>query len=152
MAILDWTGISVPFRIENGSVAKSKSLIGVKYIDSPHISESIRTIIKTNLGEWITKKHIGNKFRKVVFDLFTDDFDVYIQHNLAQSIETEDNRVKIIGLSIERFPDDNLIKISVKWDINPDILSEFSNPNSDGYTTTVDIPVGDYYVSKGGEQ
>lgn len=139
--ILDWTGISTPFRIENGSVAKSKSVLNSKDGRSDHISESINMIISTVLGEWITRDQIGTMFRSVVFNLFTDEFDTYIKYNLIKAVESQDNRVKITEITINRFPKDGLIKVSVKWDINPDIIQNFSNPND--YETTVDVVISD---------
>lgn len=138
MAILDWTGISTPFRIENGSVAKSKSVLNSKYGDSPHIEESIRTIIRTQLGEWLTKNHIGTKFRNLVFSNFDSDFDTYIEHNLVQALEEQDKRVLVTELTIERYEEQNLIKVIVKWDINPEIVQNYVNENG-GYTTVEDV-------------
>lgn len=139
MAILDWTGISQPFRIENGSVAKSKSVLNSKYGDSPHIEESIRLIIRTQVGEWLTRGYIGSEFRSIVFSLFSDDFDTYIETKLVQAIEAQDKRVKITELTIERYPDENLIKVVVKWDINPEIVQNYINESGD-YVTEVEIP------------
>ena len=125
--ILDWTGISAPFRIENGSVAKSRSVLNSKYGDSPHIEESIRTIVKTHLGEWLTRDYIGTEFRSIVFSTFSSDFDTYIIYKLTNAIEEQDKRVKITELTIERYADQNLIKVVVKWDINPDIVKNYTN-------------------------
>lgn len=139
--LLDWTGISYPFRIENGSIAKSKSILNSKDGTSQHIGESIKTIVNTFLGEWITKSNIGTKFRSIVFNTFNSDFDTYIIHNLTNAIETQDKRVKISDLNIERHSEENLIKIIVKWDINPDIVKNYIN--ADGYITFVDININD---------
>lgn len=137
--IFDWTGISAPFRIENGSVAKSTSVLNSKYGDSPHIEESIRTIIKTFIGEWFTKNHIGTKFRSLVFNTFNKDFDTYIEYNLTNAIEEEDHRVKITELTVIRDEEHNMIKVVVKWDINPEVVQNYMNNNGDGYITEVEI-------------
>lgn len=127
---INWCGISIPFRIENGSVVKSKSYLNSKHEESKHIEESIRLIVNTNLGDFVTKNHIGNKFRKVVFDLFSDDFDAYIRHNLIKHIEEEDYRVKINDIIIERDIPNNMIKIKVEWDINQEIVNDISDANN----------------------
>lgn len=127
---INWCGISTPFRIENGSVVKSKSYLNSKHEESKHIEESIRLIVNTNLGDFVTKNHIGNKFRKVVFDLFSDDFDAYIRHNLIKHIEEEDYRVKINDIIIERDIPNNMIKIKVEWDINQEIVNDISDVNN----------------------
>lgn len=138
MAIFDWTGISSPFRIENGSVAKSTSVLNSKDGTSPHIEESIRTIIKTHFGEFITKNHIGSKFRNIVFDSMESDFESYITTNLIRALEQEDTRIVVNELTIERYPDKSGIKIVVTWDINPDIVENYYNENGD-YTTEIDF-------------
>lgn len=95
MNVLNWTGISMPFRIENGSVAKSSSIINSKSDESPHIEESIFLIVRTIAGEWLTKTYLGSDFRSVVFSLFTSDFDNYIRYNLKKVIEEQNKRVII---------------------------------------------------------
>lgn len=140
MAIFNWTGISAPFRIENGSVAKSTSVLNSKDGRSPHIEESIRTIIKTHFGEFITKSHIGSKFRNIVFDSMETDFESYITTNLIRALEDEDPRIIVNDLTIERYPEDALVKIVVVWDINPDIVENYYNENGD-YTTEIDFEI-----------
>lgn len=156
MAILDWTGISVPFRIENGSVARSKSTLVSKSGESPHIAESIRTIIKTMVGEWLTQSYIGSEFRSIVFNLFETDFDTYIEYKLKEAVEEQDERVIVTDIEILRDYDKNKVTVKVYWDINPDIVSNFSNPNGlSGYSTDVDLPTMDAYndtqIEEGGE-
>lgn len=141
MNVLDWTGISYPFRIENGSVAKSKSVLNPKDGKSDHINESIEQIVTTTFGEWITKNNIGTKFRKLSFNLFSFDFDSYIIYNLTECIETQDKRVKIISIKIDRIKEQSMIAISVKWDINKDIVKTYAETNP--ITTVVEINVGD---------
>lgn len=156
MAILDWTGISAPFRIENGSVARSKSTLVSKSGESPHIAESIRTIIKTIVGEWLTQSYIGSEFRSIVFNLFETDFDTYIEYKLKEAVEEQDERVIVTDIEILRDYDKNKVTVKVYWDINPDIVSNFSNPNGlGGYSTDVDLPTTDAYndtqIEEGGE-
>lgn len=122
MAILEWTGISYPFRIENGSVATSQSIVGSKDGASEHIGESIKQIVTTTIGEWITKGDIGSKFRKMTFNLFSDDFDAYIIFNLKDAIETQDPRIKVADINIERLKQENTLKVKVSWDISPEIV------------------------------
>ena len=138
MAIFDWTGISAPFRIENGSVAKSTSVLISKDGKSPHIEESIRTIIKTHLGEFITKGHIGSKFRNLVFDSLEDDFESYITTNLIRAIEEEDPRVIVNELTINRYHDRNALAVVVGWDINPEVVENYFNENGD-YITEIEF-------------
>lgn len=156
MAILDWTGISAPFRIENGSVARSKSTLISKSGESPHIAESIRTIVKTIVGEWLTQSYIGSEFRSIVFNLFETDFDTYIEYKLKEAIEEQDERVIVTDIEILRDYDNNKVTVKVDWDINPDIVSNFSNPNGlSGYSTDIDLPTMDVFndtqIEEGGE-
>lgn len=156
MAILDWTGISAPFRIENGSVARSKSTLISKSGESPHIAESIRTIVKTIVGEWLTQSYIGSEFRSIVFNLFETDFDTYIEYKLKEAIEEQDERVIVTDIEILRDYNNNKVTVKVDWDINPDIVSNFSNPNGlSGYSTDIDLPTMDVFndtqIEEGGE-
>lgn len=139
MAIFDWTGISYPFRIENGSLAKSSSILNAKDGSSDHISESIASIISTGSGEWLTKPDFGSKFNDIIFNNLNDDFDTYIIHNLTEAIENQDKRVIVKDISIEH-EDEGLVRVTVKWDINPDIVQNYENPNG-GYEVSVDTYV-----------
>lgn len=138
MAYLNWTGISTPFRIENGSVARSSAVLTSKREDLPHIEESIRTIVKTTIGEIMTQPEIGTKFRRIVFDLFNVDFDTYIEYNLTESIQKQDKRVIIQSISIDRNNSEHEVSIKVEWGINPTIVRNFGSVN--GYTTMVVLP------------
>lgn len=151
-SVLSWEGISQPFRIENGSVAKSKSDLLSRDTESPHISESIRSIVRTTVGEWLTNSYIGTNFRSIVFKLFSFDFDTYIEYKLTEAIEAQDPRVVIVEMEIIRDEDTNTIVVRVSWDINPEIVENFSNPNGEkGYVTDVEIPDMETYLSNSSE-
>lgn len=119
---LGWTGMAYPFRIENGSVGKSTSIIGSKEGLSDHVNQSIELIVKTTTGEWFTRDYIGNKFRKCAFDNFSDELDSYIKFFLTNAIQEQDPRVSISSIDITRDKENSCLTVSIKWDYNKDVI------------------------------
>lgn len=132
---MEWTGIKYPFTIENGSVAKSSSIVGSKDGSSDHVNQSIELIVKTTVGEFLTRSYIGNKFRKHVFDSFSYELDTYLAFILTNAIEEQDLRVSISDISFDKNIEESKVIVSVKWDYNSDIIK--ANDDSLYETTAV---------------
>lgn len=101
MKAIDWTGISYPFRIENGGVAKSKSTLFSKDGTSPHLSESIRQICTQMTGERLVDM-IGIRIRPYQFATFSNEFDAYLEVEVKDAIEKYEPRVQVTDVIVKR--------------------------------------------------
>lgn len=129
MAVIDWTGISYPFRIENGGVAKSRSTLFSKDGTSPHLSESIRQICTQMVGERLVDA-IGIKIRPYQFATFSDEFDAYLEVEVKDAIEKYEPRVQVTDVIIKRYKKVGQVVLSIGWVINESILG---STDSNGY-------------------
>lgn len=134
MAIIDWAGISYPFRLENGGVAISKSTLISKDGTSPHLSESIRQICTTLVSERLVNKELGIRLRPYQFATFSTEFDAYIDHEIREAIEEFDPRVQVTEVEINRNKYEGKIVIAIHWKINSAIIG---SSDEEGYRTDV---------------
>lgn len=133
MAVIDWTGISYPFRIENGGVAKSRSVLFSKDGTSPHLSESIRQICTQMTGERLVDA-VGIRIRPYQFATFSDEFDAYLEVEVKDAIEKYEPRVRVTDVIIKRDKKRGQVVLSIGWQINETILG---SSDSNGYRTDV---------------
>lgn len=138
MKAIDWTGISYPFRIENGGVAKSKSTLFSKDGTSPHLSESIRQICTQMTGERLVDM-IGIRIRPYQFATFSNEFDAYLEVEVKDAIEKYEPRVQVTDVIVKRDKRRGQVVLSIGWVINEAILG---SPDTDGYRTEVFLEGG----------
>lgn len=138
MAAIDWTGISYPFRIENGGVAKSRSTLFSKDGTSPHLSESIRQICTQMTGERLVDA-IGIRIRPYQFATFSHEFDAYLEVEVKDAIEKYEPRVWVTDVIINRDKCFGKVVLQIGWRINEAILGSI---DSEGYHTEVFLEGG----------
>lgn len=130
----DWTGMSYPFRLENGGVAKSKSVLNPKDKNSPHLAESIRQIVTTEVSERLVNMELGLKIRPYQFATFSDEFDTYISYEVQRAIEEFDTRIKVTEVIVNRDKRRGKVAVVILWTLNAQILGGIG---SDGYRTEI---------------
>lgn len=130
----EWSGISYPFRIENGGVARSKSTLISKDGKSPHLAESVRQICTTMVSERLVNQELGLKIRPYQFATFSDEFDAYIDYEVKEAIEKFDTRIQVIEVLIDRNKYEGRVAVQIHWRINESILG---STQQDGYRTEI---------------
>lgn len=138
MSVVDWTGISYPFRIENGGVARSKSTLFSKDGTSPHLAESIRQICTQMTGERLVDE-IGIRIRPYQFATFSPEFDTYLEVEVRDAIEKYEPRVQVTDVIVKRDKHFGKVVLSIGWKIHEEILG---SSDTDGYRTEVYLEGG----------
>lgn len=132
MSVINWEGISYPFRVENGGIARSRSTLISKDGQSPHIAESIRQICTTMVSERIVNPELGVKMRPYQFANMNGELYTYIAFEVKTAIEQFDPRVQVVDVIIDTDKYAGKVDIAVQWKINEDIAG---TGDTDGYMT-----------------
>lgn len=118
--------MSIYYDLDSGLKITNAGGITVK-VDNDVLVQSVRTILSTVPGERIMLPLFGSNLKYVLFDPMDEITENVIASEIADAINTWEDRITVTGIEVESLYDLNVYSVIVKYVINTTgIYSEFS--------------------------
>jgi len=81
------------------------------------IKRSVQNLVRIQIGEVFFNDLVGTRVEQALFELANDDYIDPIKNEIETVITNFEPRVLLKRVSVNSFPDQNAIDISIKYDI-----------------------------------
>jgi len=81
------------------------------------IKRSVQNLVRIQIGEVFFNELVGTRVEQALFELATDDYIDPIKNEIETVITNFEPRVLLQRVSVNSFPDQNAIDITINYDI-----------------------------------
>lgn len=112
-----WIDIDTDWNLDGNGALK-------RVFNADAVNASIKEILTTRRGERVMRRGFGSGLEERIFDAINNDLGDFASAQIKTAIEENDDRVSIVDVDFETFPDNNKIKLAIVY-VLPGFSQEF---------------------------